>query len=109
MEERKIPGLPGSSVEKNLWKRNRRLSFDERHFESCSPSSTTPGPRRCNWGDGHLKFPLPLGFACVVVYLSTSEGFGCPEQRTLGQCSMWPIGQFTKGISLQDPHASEGL
>lgn len=40
-KERKVPC---SSVEREVQGRSRRLGFDERHVESCSPSSTTRSP-----------------------------------------------------------------
>ena len=60
-KERKVPR---SSVEREVQERSRRLGFDERHVESCSPSSTTRGPGDAvEEGGSHLKFSLPLSFS----------------------------------------------
>lgn len=74
MEGRKVPR---SSVEREVPKSSSRLSSDERHFESCSPSGTTGQP-----GDAVGKGPIsnalfPSIPPQVMVWLRTSEAFSC--------------------------------
>lgn len=101
MEERKAPGLPGSSGEKEVRERSPELGPHERHFEWCGPG---PGS-----GRSHLRLALSLSFAQVVVQLRTPEGYGCPEQRTLGSGNMQLISQLAKGLSHLELHANEWL